>query len=82
MTIELSKETQDRLITSIKRFFSEVMEEEIGDLKASFFLKYALQEIAPLIYNKAVSDAQSSMQSMLSEIDSTCYEPEFTYWNK
>ena len=82
MAIELSKDTQKRLITSIKRFFSEVMEEEIGDLKASLFLTYALQEIAPCIYNKAVIDAQSSMQMMVSEIDSTCYEPEFKYWNK
>jgi uncharacterized protein (DUF2164 family) len=82
VTIKLSNETEQRLITSIKRFFSEVMEQEIGDLKASLFLKYALQEIGPCVYNKAVGDAQSSIQSMVSEIDSTCYEPEFLYWKK
>ena len=82
MAIELSKDTKQRLISSIKRFFAEVMEQDIGDLKASLFLKYTLQEIGPCIYNVAVSDAQSSMQSMVSEIDSTCYEPEFKYWSK
>lgn len=82
MTIKLSKDIEQRLITSVKRFFSEEMDQEIGDLKASFFLKYALQEIGPCVYNKAVSDVQSSIQSMVSEIDSTCYKPEFKYWNK
>ena len=82
MTIKLTKDMEQRLITSIKRFFSEVMEQEIGDLKASFFLKYALQEIGPCVYNKAVGDVQSSMQDMVSEIDSTCYAPEFVYWKK
>ncbi|HDL85869.1 MAG TPA: DUF2164 domain-containing protein [Candidatus Acetothermia bacterium] len=82
MAIKLSKDTEQRLITSIKRFFAEVMDQEIGDLKSSLFLKYALQEIGPCIYNKAVNDAQSSMQSMVSEIDSTCYEPELGYWKK
>ena len=82
MTIKLSEDMEQRLINSVKRFFSEVMEQEIGDLKASLFLRYALQEIGPCVYNKAVNDAQSSMQSMVSEIDSTCYEPEFMYWKK
>ncbi len=30
MAIKLSKEAEERLITSIKRFFAETMEEEIG----------------------------------------------------
>jgi len=80
MAIKLSKEAEERLITSIKRFFAETMEEEIGDLKAALFLKYVLQEIGPCVYNQAVADSQSCMQNMVSEIDGTCYEPEFGYW--
>jgi len=62
--IEPSKDTEQCLITSIKRFLFEKMDQEIGDLKASLFLKYALQAIGPHIYNKAVADTQFSMQSM------------------
>jgi hypothetical protein len=33
MAIKLSKEAEERLITLIKRFFAETMEEEIGKKK-------------------------------------------------
>ncbi len=82
MAIKLTKDVEKRLIASIKRFFAKTMEEEIGDLRTSLFLKYVLQEIGPCIYNQAVVDAQACMQNMVSEIDGTCYEPEFGYWKK
>jgi len=82
MTIELTKETQDRLIGSIKRYFAEHLDQEIGDLKAALLLKFALAEIGPVIYNRAVSDAQDCIQQMVAEIDGTCYEPEAGFWVK
>ena len=39
MTIKLSPETQQRCISSIKRYFEEDVEEEIGDLKAGLLLE-------------------------------------------
>ena len=82
MTIELEKETRERLAASIKRYFAESLDLEIGDLKASLLLQFILKEIGPSIYNRAVADAQSCMQDMVSEIDGTCYEPEFGYWKR
>jgi len=60
----------------------EHLKQEIGDLKASLLLKYVLKEIGPSICNQAVADAQARMGEMVGEIDGTCYEPEFGYWNK
>jgi len=80
MAIELSKETRDRLIGSLKRYAAEAMDSEIGDLKASLLLQFILKEIGPSIYNQAVADAQARMQEMVSEIDGSCFEPEFGYW--
>jgi uncharacterized protein (DUF2164 family) len=82
MAIELSKETRDRLIGSLKRYTTEAMDSEIGDLKASLLLQFILKEIGPSIYNQAVADAQARMQEMVSEVDGTCYEPEFGYWTR
>jgi uncharacterized protein (DUF2164 family) len=82
MSIDLSRDDERRLIASIKRYFAESLEQEIGDLKASLLLKYVLKEIAPTIYNRAVGDAQARMQEMVSEVDGTCHEPEFGYWTK
>ena len=77
---KLSKEVEKRLVASIKRYFAENMEEEIGDLKAGLLLDYSLREIGPCIYNQAIADAQARLQARVSELDSSCYEPEFGYW--
>ena len=81
MTIKLPKATKQRLIRSIKRYFEE-MDEEIGDLKASLFLDFCLQEICPTVYNQAIIDARSFMEDKLSDLEDTCYEPEFDYWEE
>ena len=81
MAITLSKEAQKRLIGSIKKYFDEVMEEEIGDLKAGLLLQFCLKEIGPSIYNKAIADAQARLQEKVTDLDSECYEPEFGYWH-
>ena len=40
MKINLSKDVEPTLITSIRRYVSENMDNEIGDLQASLFLQY------------------------------------------
>ncbi|MEM7593015.1 MAG: DUF2164 domain-containing protein [Cyanobacteria bacterium P01_A01_bin.83] len=80
MTIKLSKATKQQLIKSIKRYFEEQLDEEIGDLKASLFLDFCLQEICPSVYNQAIIDARSFMEDKLSDLEDTCYESEFDYW--
>jgi uncharacterized protein (DUF2164 family) len=82
MTIELSKEKEARLVASIKRYFAEHMDEEIGDLKAALFLDYCLKEIGPCVYNQAIADAQRIMQEKVSDIENTCFAMEFSYWRK
>ena len=66
-------------MAAIKQFRAETMEQEIGDLKASFFLDFCLREIGPVIYNQAISNAQSFMQEKLIDLESACYEPERGY---
>jgi uncharacterized protein (DUF2164 family) len=82
MEIKLSKEIEQTLIASIRRYVSENMESEIGDLQASFFLQYCLEEIGPYVYNSAVADAQRHLQARLVDLDSECYVPETGYWSK
>ena len=82
MGIQVSKEAKQRLIESIKRFFTEEMDEEIGDLKASLLLDFCLKEIGPTAYNCAIVDAQSYLQDKVTDMDGSCYEPEFSYWRK
>ena len=80
MAIKLKRETETRVIVSLKRFFKEHMEDEIGDLKSMLLLDFVLREVGPTIYNQAVSDVQAYMQGKIIEADGVCYEPEFGYW--
>ncbi len=82
MAIKLKEETAHRLIGSIQRYFSQNMDEPIGDLKAKLLLDFCVREIGPAIYNQAVADAQSYLQDKIVEMDVECYEAEHVYWRK
>lgn len=51
MTVKLSKPTKKQIIESIKRYFAEQLDEEIGDLKASLLLDFCLQETCRRLYS-------------------------------
>ena len=82
MEIALSKEVEQALTASIRRYVSENMENDIGDLQASLFLKYCLEEIGPCVYNSAIADAQRYLQEKVSDLESVCYAHQFGYWTK
>ena len=82
MTIELSKDLRTQAISSIERYFSENMEEKIGNIAAGALLSFFLEEIAPIVYNKAVADVQERLQARVMEIDIEVHEDEFQYWRK
>jgi uncharacterized protein (DUF2164 family) len=82
MVIQLPKDTEQRLIASIRRFFVEHMDDEIGGLKASFVLDFCLREVGPCIYNQAIADAQRHLQDRVADLEGSCFEPEFGYWKK
>lgn len=80
MRFELKPERERDLIASIKRYFMENMDEEIGDLKAKLFLDYVIEEIGPSIYNQAIADAQAYLQVNVADMEISLYEPELVYW--
>lgn len=82
ISIELSKQARTDAITSIKRYFDENMPEPIGDLAAGLLLNYFVEEIGPVIYNRAIADAQTRMQQRVADLDGDLYAPEFEYWPK
>ena len=81
MAIELSKDARTRSIASIKHYFAEHMDEEVGDLKAGLLLDFFLKEIGPSVYNHAITRAQAYFQEKTVDLDGACYEAEFGYWS-
>ena len=81
MTIKLEPQTKARFLASITRYFAEQLDDDIGVLKAEMMLEFVMKEMAPTIYNRAVADAQARAQLLVSELDTTCYEPDAGYWS-
>ncbi len=82
MTVELNKDVKKEAIASIERYFLENREEKIGNIGAGALLGYFLEELGPLVYNKAVADVQERLQMRISELDIEIHEDEFQYWRK
>ncbi|QBQ97124.1 DUF2164 domain-containing protein [Paraburkholderia pallida] len=82
MTIELSEDIRAAAIASIQRYFDANMDEPIGNIAAGGLLSFFLEEIGPAVYNRAIADAQESMQARIVELDIDLHEEPFQYWRK
>src|SRR5688572_18032106 len=69
MKIQLSDEARKQAITSLRRYFSAELDQEIGDLKASLLLDFVLVEIGPSIYNGAITDAQAYLRDRVADLE-------------
>ena len=82
MTIELDKDVRDRAIASLQRYFTENMDEPIGNIQAGALLHLFVEESGPVSYNRAIADAQSSLHTRIAELDIECHQEPFDYWKK
>ena len=82
MTIELTKEARQQLITSIERYYLEERDEKIGNIAAAALLGFFLQELGTVVYNQAIADVQERLQLRVSELDIEVHEDEYQYWRK
>ena len=80
MTISLSDDARKHAIASIKRYFAEELDQDIGDLKAGLLLEFIEKEIGPTIYNGAIADAQTYLRDRVADLEGACSAPEFAYW--
>ena len=82
MVIELPKQARADAIASIRRYFEENFAEPIGELAAGLLLNYIVEEIGPVIYNRAIADAQARVQQRVGYLSGELYADEFQYWPK
>lgn len=80
MAITLSDETKAQAVASIRRYFAEQLDQEVGDLQAGLLLDFVLKEIAPSVYNSAIMDAQGYLRDRVADLDGACFAAEFAYW--
>jgi uncharacterized protein (DUF2164 family) len=79
VTLELDKQQRAAAVSSLKRYFEENLD-PIGDLPAGQLLNFFLEEIGPVIYNKAIGDAQIRLTQRVTDLNGELYSDEFQYW--
>lgn len=59
--IKLTKEKKEEMIARVQNYFLNEREEELGNLAATLFLNFVVEELAPEFYNQGVQDAYRYM---------------------
>ncbi|MDR3086188.1 MAG: DUF2164 family protein [Christensenellaceae bacterium] len=65
---ELPKEERDELLARLKHLSTELLELELGELKARLLLEELLALLGPLLYNLGVEDAAALMAIRVEDL--------------
>jgi uncharacterized protein (DUF2164 family) len=82
MKIEISQHARANAVASIQRYFEQNLPEPVGELPAGLLLDFVIEEIGPLIYNRAIADAQARIAMRVSDLNGELFADEFQYWPK
>lgn len=76
MPIQLSDDRRALLIADIQKYFSQELDESIGELKAGLVLEFFMKRLGPPVYNQAIRDARGFIQDKLVDLEGDFYEPD------
>ena len=74
--IEFSKEEKETIVSKIKNYFNEELDQEIGQFDAEFLLDFFSETVGVYYYNKGLYDARAILQSKIESINDAIYEIE------
>jgi len=80
--IEISSVARAKAIASIRRYFSDELDQDIGDLKAGLLFDYFVAEHGPTIYNQAIADARAFFEERSADLAAVSYRNEFPFWER
>lgn len=82
MPLELSREDRDLAVASLQRYFEAELDQRIGSIAAGALVGYMVEEIGPLIFNRAVAKVQERLQQRVQDLDVEFSEDAFQYWRR
>lgn len=66
--VEISRDEIEKIVSKIKRYFADELEQDIGAFEAEFLINFFEKEIGPYFYNKGLSDAHTVFSEKTEEI--------------
>ncbi|MES9902618.1 MAG: DUF2164 domain-containing protein [Sedimenticola sp.] len=74
--IKFSKEEIDILTRKIQLYFTEELNQEIGQFDAQFLLDFISDEMGSYYYNRGLYDAQAIMKERMETVSEAIYDIE------
>lgn len=74
--IKFNKEEKEILGRKLQMYFSEELDQDLGQFDAQFLLDFISEELGAYYYNRGLADAQSAMQERMEAISEVIYELE------
>ncbi len=66
--IKFSKDETDQIVSKVKGYFADELDQEIGSFEAEFLMEFFAKEIGPYFYNRGLSDAHQIFTEKAEEI--------------
>jgi len=76
MQIEFKKQEKELLVQKLKHYFTNELDQEIGQFDAEFLLDFFGKELGVYYYNRGLTDAQDIFKSRVDSITDAIYELE------
>ena len=77
MPITLPDDARPQAVDALRRYATEELGLDLGDLAAGFLLDFVLEEIGPSIHNQALRAAQRHLAARVADLDVELGEFEF-----
>ena len=79
LRIRLTDDRRERMLRSLRKFFAEELDLDLGDLAAARVLDFFAKELGAPVYNQAIQDVRANLQTKLDDLEGEFYEPEEPY---
>ena len=66
--ITFSPDQKARMVSKIKAYFDEELQQDIGGFEAEFLSDFFAREIGPPFYNRGLFDAQQVLTEKMDEV--------------
>ena len=74
--IKFNQDEKATLVQKIKLYFSEELDQQIGQFDAEFLIDFISEEMGAYYYNRGVQDAQQALSRKIDEISDALYDLE------
>ncbi|MFV8781586.1 DUF2164 domain-containing protein [Microbulbifer sp. SA54] len=66
--IEFSKAQKELMVSKLKAYFNDELNQDIGGFEAEFFIDFIAKELGPYFYNRGLFDAQQVFHEKMEEL--------------